>query len=501
MTNNNPLLKMSLICKQYPGVRALHNVSFDVRAGEAHALVGENGAGKSTLMKVLAGAERADSGEILIDGEPLFMETPLHARDAGVSIIYQEFNLVPQMNAAENIFLGREPTTVGFVLFSEERRRAEELFERLGVDVPLNVPVQNLSVAQQQMVEIAKALAFDCKLIAMDEPSAALTPQETAKLFELIRALKSQGVAVIYISHRLEEIFEICERITVLRDGEYVGTWNANELDRDAVIEKMVGRKLEDEFPKEVVETGGEILRVEALSGGCVNEVSLSVHQGEIVALTGLVGAGRTEIARMVFGADKRESGSIRLHGEEARFSSPREAIDRGVCLLTEDRKAQGLVLGMKIRENATLPTLREFCRVGVINHKQEVDASQTKLSELQIKAPSVETEARTLSGGNQQKVVLAKWLLAQSRLFIFDEPTRGIDVGAKREIYLLMNDLLRRGAGILMISSELPEVIGMSDRIIVLCEGRIAGELSRDHASQEAIMQLATKRRAPVMA
>ena len=321
MKQETPFLQMSSICKQYPGVRALHNVSLDVRAGEAHALVGENGAGKSTLMKVLAGAEQADGGEIFIDGQLFEMDSPLRAREAGVSIIYQEFNLVPYLNAAENIFLGREPTAFGFVSFGEERRRAQALFDRLGVDVPLHVPVQDLSVAQQQMIEIAKALAFDCKLIAMDEPSAALTPQETAKLFELIHTLKSQNVSVIYISHRLEEIFEICERITVLRDGEFVGTWAAGDLDRDAVIEKMVGRKLEDEFPKEVFSTGDEILRVENLSRGRVQDASFAINQGEIVALTGLVGAGRTEIARMIFGADRHET----VHGGGEVGKAPAE--------------------------------------------------------------------------------------------------------------------------------------------------------------------------------
>ncbi|MDP8245398.1 MAG: sugar ABC transporter ATP-binding protein [Candidatus Hinthialibacter antarcticus] len=501
MNHDRPFLQMNSICKRYPGVRALHNVSLNVRAGEAHALIGENGAGKSTLMKILAGAEHANSGEILIEGEPTVMDTPLRAREAGVSIIYQEFNLIPHLNAAENIFLGREPTRFGFVSFREEHRRAQALFDRLGVDVPLNVPVLDLSVAQQQMIEIAKALAFDCRLIAMDEPSAALTPQETAKLFELVATLKAQGVGVIYISHRLEEIFQICERITVLRDGEFVGTWPVSELDRDAVIEKMVGRKLEDEFPKEVFSTGKEILRVEELSRGRVQDVSFSINQGEIVALTGLMGAGRTEVARMIFGADKHEAGRIFLDNREVCFRTPREAIDQGVCLLTEDRKAQGLILGMKIRENATLPKLKEFCRFGLLSRQMEHEAAHRKLKDLQIKAPSVETEARALSGGNQQKVVLAKWLLANSRLFIFDEPTRGVDVGAKREIYLLMNDLLRRGAGILMISSELPEVLGMADRIIVLCEGRIEGELSRQDASQEGIMQLATRRTASVTA
>ncbi|MBI1388688.1 MAG: ATP-binding cassette domain-containing protein [bacterium] len=483
---------MTNISKAYPGVQALKNVSLELAEGEVHALVGENGAGKSTLMKILAGAERADSGEIEIGGEPVVIDSPLRAREAGVSLIYQEFNLVPHLNAAENIFLGREPVRMGFVRFAEQRRLASELLDGLGAQVDPRAPVSSLSVAQQQMVEIAKALSINARVIAMDEPSAALTTHEMRNLFQLIRGLKSRGVSVIYISHRLEEIFEICDRLTVLRDGEWIGTWPVSEMSRESVIEKMVGRKITDEFPKERFEPGEELLRVEGLTRGFVKDVSFSVRRGEVAALTGLVGAGRTETARMIFAADRPESGCVYLKDERVSLRNPREAIRRGICLLTEDRKGQGLVLGMKIRENATLPTLERFSNALFIRRAHENAAVGEQMSGLRIKAPSAEVAASALSGGNQQKVVLAKWMLANAELFIFDEPTRGVDVGAKREIYLLMNELLRRGAAILMISSELPEVLGMADRILVMSEGRLVGEMNAAGATQESIMELA---------
>ncbi|HOL92960.1 MAG TPA: sugar ABC transporter ATP-binding protein [bacterium] len=488
-----PFLRMLGITKNYPGVQALKGVNLEIRAGEVHALVGENGAGKSTLMKILAGAETMDAGEIHIGGQQVVIDSPHKAQELQISIIYQEFNLVPQLGAAENIFLGREPTRLGFVDFRRERREARRILDSLGISFDLDVPVSQLSIAQQQMVEIAKALSIDAKIIAMDEPSATLTLHELKNLFALIRALKEKGISVIYISHRLEEIFEVCDRLTVLRDGEWIGTRDIQEISREGIIEMMVGRKITDEFPWAEFPIGEEVLRVEGLTRGFVKEVSFSVRQGEIVALTGLVGAGRTEVARMIFGADPPEKGSIWLEGRPIELKSPRHAIDSGICLLTEDRKSQGLILGMRIRENITLPKLREFCRFLFINGAMERKAAGNAVKDLTIKAPSIETEVRNLSGGNQQKVVLAKWLLANSKLFIFDEPTRGIDVGAKREIYLLMNELLRRGAAILMISSELPEVLGMANRILVMSGGRLAGELHRNEATQEKIMHLAT--------
>lgn len=493
MADSAPVLAMKGICKAYPGVQALKNVDLEVGAGEVHALVGENGAGKSTLIKILAGAENLDTGEIFIRGEKVDIQAPHQAQALGVSIIYQEFNLVPQLGAAENIFLGREPSRFGFVNFGQERREAIRILDSLGISFDVDVPVSQLSIAQQQMVEIAKALSVDAKIIAMDEPSATLTLHELKSLFKLIKTLQQQGISVIYISHRLEEIFEICDRLTVLRDGEWVGTKRIDQIDREGIIEMMVGRKITDEFPKEVFQAGEEILRVEKLGRGFVRNVSFNVCQGEVVTLTGLVGAGRTEVARMIFGADRLEQGTLFWQGSEIRIDSPRRAIDTGICFLTEDRKSQGLVLGMRVRENITLPTLKDLCRMLFIQGARERRIVNEKMKELTVKAPSSETEVRNLSGGNQQKVVLAKWLLAKSKLFIFDEPTRGIDVGAKREIYLLINELLRRGAAVLMISSELPEVLGMADRILVMSGGRLVGELNRQEATQEKIMDLAT--------
>ena len=504
MTAAPLFLEMKNIVKSYPGVQALKGINLDVRQGEAHALVGENGAGKSTLMKILAGAESMNSGEIFILGEKVHIDSPQAAQRLGIAIIYQEFNLIPQLSAAENIFLGREKTfhwfgaashagILGFVDFNEQNQIAQKILHSLGIDFDVTLPVRYLSIAQQQMVEIAKAISTDAKIIVMDEPSATLTQHELASLFNLIHRLKEQGISVIYISHRLEEIFEVCDRLTVLRDGEYIGTRDIGDIDRQGIIEMMVGRKITDEFPKEVFTPGEEIIRVEGLKRGFVNNISFSIHKGEIVGLTGLVGSGRTEIARMIFGADKPEEGIIYQEGNPVRFHSPREAINAGICLLTEDRKTQGLILNMKVRENTTLPTLKDFCHLSFINRKEETEATQKSIEELKIKVPTPESLARNLSGGNQQKVVLAKWLLTNAKLFIFDEPTRGIDVGAKREIYLLMNELMRRGAGILMISSELPEILGMADRILVMNEGNLAGELSRTEATQERIMDYAT--------
>jgi ribose transport system ATP-binding protein len=484
---------MKQIVKTYPGVQALKEVDFAIYPGEVHGLVGENGAGKSTLMKILAGAELMDSGQIILDGAPVSFLTPQQAQSAGIAIIYQEFNLVPELSVAENIFLGREPVRLGFVRFQSERSAAREIIKSLGIDLDVDLPVKRCSIAQQQMVEIAKALSGNARLIAMDEPSATLTQHELDTLFALIRTLKQQGVSVIYISHRLEEIFAICDRVTVMRDGERIATAPVQDLTREAIIEKMVGRQITDEFPKEICTPGAELIRVEHLTGDMVRDVSFSLWHGEIVGLTGLVGAGRTEVARMLFGADPIGQGIVFLEGRPVQFATPRHAIDAGICLLTEDRKTQGLIMGMSIRENSTLPTLSEFTRALFVSQKKERLATLDSMRDLQIKAPSAESDVGHLSGGNQQKVVLAKWLLTHAKLFLFDEPTRGIDVGAKREIYLLMNHLVKQGAGILMISSELPEILGMADRILVMHEGRLAGELLREEATQEKIMALAT--------
>ncbi len=490
------VLEMRNIVKRFPGVLALDNVQFDLRPREVHCLVGENGAGKSTLMKILSGAQPMDSGEIRLSGERVDIHSPHHAQQLGISMIYQEFNLSPYLSVAENIFLGREPRIgkTPFINWSKMYADAREVLGRIRVEIDVRKPVNECSVAQQQMVEIAKAISFNSKIIVMDEPSATLTDHELRALFDLIRTLRRQDIGLVYISHRLEEIFEIGDRLTVMRDGQYIGTHAVCDLKRDDIIRMMVGRELKDEFPKEIFTPGAERLRVEGLSRhGAFNNVSFSLRAGEIVGLTGLVGAGRTEVARAIFGADTPDAGTLTLDGKPVTVASPQDAIRQGIGLLTEDRKGQGLVLGMTVRENTTLANLKSLVRILFVDRRRERAITEQYVKELQIKTPSIEQSAQNLSGGNQKKVVLAKWLFTESKILIFDEPTRGIDVGAKVEIYKLMNDLARRGACILMISSELPEVLGMCDRILVMHEGRLAGELSRAEATQERIMQLAT--------
>jgi ribose transport system ATP-binding protein len=495
-SNGTPILQMQGICKAYPGVQALKNVSFDVRAGEVHALVGENGAGKSTLMKVLAGAEHRDAGSIIFDGQPIADLSPQKALSLGIAIIYQEFNLVPYLSAAENIFLGREPRSSipGFIDVKRMHVDAQVIMDSLGANFSVRRQVASLSVAQQQMVEIGKATSHKAKVIAMDEPSATLTEHELASLFKLIRSLKAAGVGVIYISHRLEEIAEIADRVTVLRDGQVVGTRNVADVSRDEIISMMVGRELTDMIPKHHTERGGEVLRVQHLSRrGVLHDISFSAHAGEVLGIAGLVGAGRTELARAIFGADPIDGGEIYLQGRRVVINSPQAAIANGIGLVTEDRKQLGLVLQMAVRENVSLANLKALSVAGFVNRAAETEVARRYVRELDIKTPSVEQQVRNLSGGTQQKVVLAKWLFTKSKVLIFDEPTRGIDVGSKVEIYQLMNELAARGVAIIMISSELPEVLGMSDRILVMHEGRIAGELSRAEATQERIMHLAT--------
>lgn len=492
-TQATPLLEMEGICKAFPGVRALHDVDLTLGRGEVLALLGENGAGKSTLIKMLGGAHTADRGTIRVGGLQAELSTPAQAVSAGIGVIYQEFNLVPALTASENIFLGRE-RGIGFVHGTAERRRAGELFDQIGVTVPLNMPCGQLSVAQQQTVEIAKALSQDVRLLVMDEPSAALTPQEVRKLFAIIRDLKSRGIGVIYISHRLNEIFEIADRVSVLRDGELVGSHPISGMSRTQLIEMMVGRAIENEYPKEQVTIGEPRLVVRNLMrGSAVRDVSFVVRRGEVLGLTGLVGAGRTETARLIFGADRAESGSIELDGRLLSIRDPRDAIAAGICLLTEDRKSQGLVLRRSVRENFGLPNLSRFSIAGLMQQRAERLAFRDYVEKLNIRIPHQEQLASNLSGGNQQKVVLAKWLQHDAEVFIFDEPTRGIDVGARYEIYTLINDLAREGKAVVIISSELSEVLGMSDRILVMHEGRVAGEIEDvSKATQEHIMEVA---------
>ncbi len=491
---DRPLLRMRRISKSFPGVKALDNVDLEVKAGEVLALLGENGAGKSTLIKILGGAQPLDEGTIEITGRPTSIHSPSDAINAGIAVIYQEFNLVPTLSARENIFLGQERSRGGFVRHGAERREARHIFDRIGVSVDPDATCKSLTVAHQQVVEIARALSVDARILVMDEPSATLTLQEVAGLFGVIRELQSQGLGIIYISHRLEEIFEIADRVTVLRDGQHVGTCAVNEIDRDKLIEWMVGRKLEHEFPARNVAIGAPRLRVTNMSrGNAVKDVSFNAHAGEVLAVTGLVGAGRTELVRLLFGADRPDTGTVALDGLPINVRTPRDAVRAGVALLTEDRKSQGLVLIHSARENFGLPNLPLWSRMGFVRRREERTALARFIKKIRIKIAHPEQQAQTLSGGNQQKLVLAKWLQRNCEVIIFDEPTRGIDVGAKLEIYQLMNDLVAEGKVIIMVSSELPEVLGMADRILVMHDGRVTGEITDPrNTTQEQVLELA---------
>ncbi len=491
--SEQPLLEMRSITKEFPGVLALSNVDFDVRKGEVHALVGENGAGKSTLMKIIAGVYERDGGEMYFKGQPVHFNTPRQAQEAGIATIYQELNQVPQLSVTENIFLGTE-ITKGFRLnWKEMHQRARELLAKLHLDIDPTQPLGNLGVGQQQMVEVAKAIHQKADLIIMDEPTSSLSIREIKDLFTLVRELKSQHVSIIYVSHHLEETFELSDRITVLRDGKLITTKPASELDMDGLIRLMVGRDLSEKYPKEIVPRGTEILRVEGLSQGKkFRDISFSAYAGEILGIAGLVGAGRTELVRAIFGADPIDSGSFYIMGKKVEIRHPRDAIYNGIGLLTEDRKSQGLFLMMGVRENITMAVLDRLTRGLATNRRLESKLAQKYIDYLAIKASSQDQLAMNLSGGTQQKVVLSKWLATEPKVLIFDEPTRGIDVGAKIEIYKLMNQLARQGVAIIMVSSELPEILGMSDRILVMGGGRIRGELTRQEATEEKIMELA---------
>lgn len=498
------ILRMEGITKDFPGVRALDNVTFEVRRGEVMALVGENGAGKSTLMKILSGVYPQYEGRIILDGEERRFHTTRDAEAAGVAIIHQELNLIPGLSVAENIFLGREPTRwlPGLVDWRTMRSEAAGLLSRLDLPLDPRTLVRDCSIGQQQMVEIAKALSLDARIIVMDEPTSALTEHEVDQLFSIIGQLRAQGVTVIYISHKIDEIFQIADRVTVLRDGMTVGTREVGEVDHNAVVAMMVGRELTQMYPPRKAKPGRVLLEVSGWSvedpakrgSWLVRDVSFTVRAGEIVGLAGLMGSGRSELVESLFGAPKgRVSGTARIDGVPLDTSSPSASIRQGLALVTEDRKRTGLVLGMSVGKNISMASLRELCRLGVINFRAERQLVDRQITDLRLKTPSRETIIDNLSGGNQQKAVVAKWLATRPRVLIVDEPTRGIDVGAKAEIYKLMNDLTERGIGILMVSSELPEILGMSDRILVLHEGRLAGELSREEATQEKVMFLAT--------
>jgi ribose transport system ATP-binding protein len=489
-----PALRMAGVRKAFPGVVALDGVDLEVRRGEVHVLLGENGAGKSTLMKVLSGALRADAGRVWLDGREVEIASPRHARALGVAIIYQELTLVPGLSAAENVFLGREPRRLaGVVDHARMRADAGRLLERLGAAFPAATPVGALGLAQRQLVEIAKALSLDARVLVMDEPTSALSEPETRALFAVIRALAARGVAVVYISHRLDEIFEIGDRVTVLRDGRHVATHALRAVDRRRLVREMADRDVEAPAPRASGRRGDELLRVEGLSRrGVLHDVSLAVHAGEIVGLAGLLGAGRTELARAVFGLDRPERGRILVRGRARRIRSPRDAIRAGIGLAPEDRKGSGLVLGRSVRDNIALAVLARLSRLGVVRRAAERALAERYVRELRIRTPGVEQPVLHLSGGNQQKVVLAKWLACRVDVLFLDEPTRGIDVVAKEELYQLVGRLAAEGVGIVLISSELPELVGLCDRVLVLRRGRVAGEFARGEATQERILACA---------
>ncbi|MCC6232510.1 MAG: sugar ABC transporter ATP-binding protein [Verrucomicrobiales bacterium] len=487
---------MTGVRKTFPGVLALSRAELTLHAGEVHALMGENGAGKSTLIKILCGALEPDRGTVRIDGREVRPRRPHEARRLGIAAIHQELHLVPALSIRENLFLGQELHRAGWVRPGAERDRTRELLGRLGLPADPETPCSQLSVAEQQLVEIAKALVHDAQVLVMDEPTAALSEREVARLFTLVRQLAGQGLAILYVSHRLDEVFALCQRVTVMRDGAHILTRPLAELTRASLIEAMVGRPMQSEFPPRHHVPGAVRLQVQDLRrGDRVRGVSFQARAGEILGLAGLVGAGRTETARLLYGADPADSGRVMLDGRAVHLGSPREAIRQGICLLTEDRKQQGLVLGLSVLENFGLPNLAAFSRAGWLRPGREREAFEGYVRSLSIRIPHPFQLARHLSGGNQQKVVLAKWLQANSEVILFDEPTRGVDVGAKFEIYQLMLGLAAAGKVVIMISSELPEILGLSDRVLVFREGLIAGEIHDVRAATQAdVMKLATR-------
>lgn len=488
-------IEMHNIHKAFGKNTVLSGVSFDLVTGEVHALMGENGAGKSTLMNLLTGLYSLDQGTIQIDGKETAFKNPKEAEQHGIAFIHQELNIWPDMTVLENLFIGKEIyTKFGLLDTKKMKVLAQSQLDRLSVNLSLDQEAGSCSVGQKQMIEIAKALMTDAKVIIMDEPTAALTDREIEKLFQVIESLKKEGVSIVYISHRMEEIFAICDRITIMRDGKTVDTKAIPETDFHEVVKKMVGRELTDRYPKRTPSKGDIVLEVkQATRKGRFQDISFSVKAGEIVGVAGLMGAGRTEMMRSLFGLDPLDQGEIWVHGKKAVIKKPSDAVKLGIGFITEDRKDEGLMLDASIRENIGLPNLESFSPKGLIDKKNEQDFVDLLIKRLTIKTASSEISARSLSGGNQQKVVIAKWIGIQPKVLILDEPTRGVDVGAKREIYQLMNELTDRGVAILMVSSELPEILGMSDRVLVIHEGTISGELNKSDATQERIMTLAT--------
>ncbi len=486
------ILRLDHISKLYPGVVALDDMSMEFREGEVHAIVGENGAGKSTMIKTISGAIEPTQGTIEICGEKFDKLNPKLSRQKGVAVIYQEFTLVPVLSAADNIFMG-EYMLNGMVLDRKAmEEKARELFERLHVKIDPTVKVADLTTGFQQIVEIAKAISKDAKILIMDEPSAPLTITEVEAMYEIVDRLKAEGVTILYISHRMEEIFRLSDRVSVIRDGKYITTLNTADTNKQELIKLMVGRELNETYPAREAAPGETIMQLKNVSGNGVKDISFDVRRGEILGLGGLVGAGRTELAQLIFGSERMTSGEIVYKGEPLQVKSCEQAIKAGISMIPEDRKRHGVILDMTIKENATMPCLGRISRRGVLSEQKQIDVTKTYEKSLRIKTPSINQLVKNLSGGNQQKVVLAKWLAMDPDVIIFDEPTRGIDVGAKQEIYEIMNDLANQGKAIIMISSDMEELIGMSDRIIVLCKGRMAGSLSKEEISQESILMKA---------
>jgi rhamnose transport system ATP-binding protein len=500
---SDTILRLVNITKSFAGVHALRSVQLDLHPGEVHALLGENGAGKSTLVKVITGVHQPDAGEIYLDDQRIILADPREATKHGISAIYQELSIFPDLDIAENIFVGRRPTVgAGVVDWRKMYRESEKLLDQLGVHLDLKTKARTLSIAQQQMVEIARALSMKARIVIMDEPTSALTLSEVADLFRIVRRLRDDGTAILFISHRLEELFEIADRVTVLRDGAYVDTRPLSGVTQEDLIRMMVGRQVNDLFPKKEVQQGAVALRVKNLSRkGSFEDVSFELHAGEILGMAGLVGAGRTEVSQAIFGVEPATSGTIEIDGQPVQITSPRQAMQYGLALVPEDRQHHGLVLAMDITENITLPRLLDFSNRGWLRNKEAQQAAYNSAINMEVKATTVWQKVRELSGGNQQKVVLAKWLSTNPRILILDEPTRGIDIGTKAAVHSLMSDLATQGMAILMISSELPEVLGMSDRILVMREGRVTGMFERSEATQERVMQAAMQAVEPVTA
>ncbi|MDD2959762.1 MAG: sugar ABC transporter ATP-binding protein [Lachnospiraceae bacterium] len=488
------ILELKKINKSFPGVKALSDVDLELRKGEVLALVGENGAGKSTLMKILSGAYKKDSGSIIFDGQEVDIQSPIHSEELGIAIIYQELNLIQRVSVAENIYLGRYPKKNGIVQWQKMYSDSEKLIRELGLDINVKSMLRELSLAQQQLVEIVKAVSTNAKVVIMDEPTSSLSQSETEILFGIIKKLRSKGTSIIFITHRLDEIYEVCDRMSILRDGCYIGSREVKDISKNEMIEMMIGRKLTNQYPVRDTQIGEVVFEVRHLADGDnkVKDVSFQAHAGEVLGFAGLVGAGRTETMRLIFGADKKTSGEILIHGKQTVINNPRDAIKNGIGFVTENRKEEGLFLRSSVKVNTVMVSLKKILKKGLyFDFKKEKEYAEEYVKLLQVATPSVNQRVMFLSGGNQQKVVLAKWLLSDSDIIIFDEPTRGIDVGAKCEIYEIINQLVANGKVVIVVSSDMEEVMGVCDRIIVMHEGVISGEVSKENISQSIIGRL----------